>query len=117
MILSCILHENKNAKLVFGRLNISNKEFLEEATLNIFTVSTVTTVNRLSQANQKSAETKRLIFRNSVYSEYGKRLRWDLETNLSEFTSDGYFSRNELLNDNVRLIENKDTRSTDILQE
>lgn len=110
-------HNNKNVKLIFGRLNISNKEFLEEATLNIFTVSTVTTVNRLSQANQKSAETKRLIFRNSVYSEYGKRLRWDLETNLSEFTSDGYFSRNELLNDNVRLIENKDTRSTDILQE
>lgn len=110
-------HENKNVKLVFGRLNISNKEFLEEATLNIFTKVSGMPVHQLSQPDQKSAQTKRLIFRNSVDSEYGKRLRWDLETNLSEFTSDGYFSRNELLNDNVSLIENKDTRSTDILQE
>lgn len=110
-------HENKDVKLVFGRLNISNKYFLEEATLNVFTLSSVLVVNKLSQPNQQSAETKRLIFRNSVNSEYGKRLRWDLETNLGGFASDGYFSRNELLNDNVTLIENKDSLSTDILQE
>lgn len=110
-------HENKNVKLVFGRLNISNKEFLEEATLNIFTAIPGSPVKTLSQPDLKSAETKRLIFRNSVNSEYGKRLRWDLETNLSEFASDGYFSRNELLNDHVSLIENKDAGSTDILQE
>jgi hypothetical protein len=110
-------HDNKNVKMVFGRLNISNENFLEEATLNVFTVIPGTVVNKLSQPDQKSAETKRLIFRNSVNSEYGKRLRWDLETNLSTYTSSGYFTRNVLLNDNVKLIENKDSHSTDILQE
>lgn len=109
--------ENSNVKLVFGRLNVSNKNFLENATLNIFKSANIPLSKKINQANQKSIEVKRLIFRNSCNSEYGKRLRWDLETNLSEFSESEYFSRNELLNDNVSLIENKDTTSTDILQE
>lgn len=105
---------NPNVNLVFGRLRISNKHFLEEATLNYFekVEATIPTLQ-----NEKSTETGRLVFRGSVNSEYGKRLRWDLETGMNKISNTKIYSRNELLNDHVSLIENKDTSSTDLLQE
>jgi len=108
---------NQDVKLVFGRLNISQKEFLEHATLNVFASDKRPLPPKPMQSDPAFTEIKRLIFRNSVNSEFGKRLRWDLETGIGEFSGKGTFSRNELLNDSVSLIENKDSASTDILQE
>ena len=108
--------QNPNVNLIFGRLRISNKQFLEEATINYFEK-----VNQdplpLAQQNKKNEEVKRLVFRSTVNSEYGKRLRWDLETGMNKVSRNNIFSRNELLNDHVSLIENKDPNSTDLLQE
>lgn len=109
--------EDKDVKLVFGRLNISDKEFLLNATLNVFKSTGKPLVKKPRKHSAKTTEVKRLVFRSSVNSEYGKRLRWDLETHLGEFTADANISRNEILNDDVSLIENKDFGSTDILQE
>jgi FAD/FMN-containing dehydrogenase len=108
--------ENTKTELVFGRLRISNKNFLEEATLNFFEKSPIEP-DYLSEANDDSIESKRLIFRGSVDSEYGKRLRWDLEKGANKVSKNTIYSRNELLNDHVSLIENKDPASTDILHE
>ena len=105
---------NPNVNLVFGRLRISDKHFLEEATLNFFERMDSPVAPLSAQA---SVEAKRLVFRGSVDSEYGKRLRWDLETGMSKISKDHVLSRNELLNDHVSLIENKDHSSTDLLQE
>jgi len=107
---------NPDVELVFGRLRISNKLFLEEATINYFEK-----VNQkplpLTQQSPNDIDSKRLVFRSTVNSEYGKRLRWDLETGMNKVSKNNILSRNELLNDNVTLIENKDTNSTDILHE
>ncbi|PWN63909.1 FAD-binding oxidoreductase [Chryseobacterium viscerum] len=108
--------ENPNVNLVFGRLRISDKHFLEEATINYFEKADEKPLP-LPLQNAKNAETKRLVFRSTVNSEYGKRLRWDLETGMNKMTKDAVYSRNELLNDHVSLIENKDPNSTDLLQE
>lgn len=108
------ISENQNVNLVFGRLRISDKHFLEEATLNFF--EKVNASIPILQ-NKKSTEAQRLVFRGSVNSEYGKRLRWDLETGMNKVSKNEIYSRNELLNDHVSLIENKDTSSTDLLQE
>ena len=108
------ISENPNVNLVFGRLRISDKLFLEEATLNFF--EKVNAPIPVLQ-NQKSTETQRLVFRGSVDSEYGKRLRWDLETSMNKVSKNDVYSRNDLLNDHVSLIENKDKNSTDLLQE
>lgn len=105
---------NPDVNLVFGRLRISKKKFLEEATLNFFEKAQ-TPAPPLT--NQKSTETQRLVFRGTVNSEYGKRLRWDLETGMNKMSRNEVYSRNELLNDHVSLIENKDPGSTDLLQE
>jgi FAD/FMN-containing dehydrogenase len=103
-----------NVNLVFGRLRISDKHFLEETTLNFFE-KVEATIPVLQK--EKSTEAQRLVFRGSVNSEYGKRLRWDLETGMNKASKNKIYSRNELLNDHVSLIENKDTSSTDLLQE
>jgi FAD/FMN-containing dehydrogenase len=108
------ISENPNVNLVFGRLRISDKYFLEEATLNFFE-KVEATIPILQ--NEKSTEAQRLVFRGSVNSEYGKRLRWDLETGMNKVSKNEIYSRNELLNDHVSLIENKDSSSTDLLQE
>lgn len=107
---------NPNVELVFGRLCISNQNFLEDATLNFFEkINARPPVLQTQDAN--SIESKRLVFRSTVNSEYGKRLRWDLETGFNKVSQHAIFSRNELLNDDVSLIENKDSNSTDILHE
>jgi FAD/FMN-containing dehydrogenase len=109
-----LISDNPNVNLVFGRLRISDKHFLEEATLNFF--EKVEAKISVLQ-NEKSTEAQRLVFRGSVNSEYGKRLRWDLETGMNRVSKNAIYSRNELLNDHVSLIENKDTSSTDLLHE
>ncbi|MCE2732870.1 MAG: FAD-binding oxidoreductase [Flammeovirgaceae bacterium] len=106
--------DNPDVNLVFGRLRISDKHFLEEATLNFFE-KVEAAIPPLQ--NEKSTEAQRLVFRGSVNSEYGKRLRWDLETGMNKVSKNEIYSRNELLNDHVSLIENKDTSSTDLLHE
>ncbi len=108
------ISDNENVALVFGRLRISNKKFLEKATLSFFE-QTILEPPPLSNPN--SVELKRIVFRGSVNSEYGKRLRWDLETGANKVSKNMIFSRNELLNDHVDIIENKDAQSTDILHE
>ncbi len=107
-----------SVQLVFGRLNISNKKFLQEATLNIFrsSVEDVDHQGRITE-NERSVQLKRLVFRSTVNSEYGKRLRWNLENNLRELSSKLTFTRNQVLNDNVSIVKNNDSTSTDILHE
>ncbi|QYS89334.1 FAD-binding oxidoreductase [Flavobacterium columnare] len=108
------ISKNPNVNLVFGRLRISKKHFLEEATLNFFEkVKAKIPVLK----NKRSTEIQRLVFRGSVNNEYGKRLRWDLETGMNKVSKNTIYSRNELLNDHVSLIENKDPSSTDLLHE
>ncbi|MFD2909091.1 FAD-binding protein [Flavobacterium ardleyense] len=108
--------DNPNVKMAFGRLRISSKLFLEEASLNFFeNIESKPLV--LQPRNQKNLDSKRVVFRNSVNNEYGKRLRWDLETGMNKISKNVVISRNELLNDDVTLIENKSMNSTDILHE
>jgi len=113
-------HENvdskKEVQLVFGRLRVSEKNFLEEATLNVFEENKEA-LYRLEGKAGNSSNLSRLVFRGSVDSEYGKRLRWDLENTAGKFSSLSNFTRNDLLNDDVKLIENKISTSTDILHE
>lgn len=111
-----LVSSNPKVKLVFGRLRISNKLFLEEATLNYFEKKDEKPLP-LSEYGANNESSNNIVFRSTVNSEYGKRLRWDLETGMNKVSKNETFSRNNLLNDNVTLIENKDTSSTDILHE
>ncbi|MBI1222444.1 MAG: FAD-binding protein [Bacteroidetes bacterium] len=111
-----MIRENPNVDLVFGRLRISGKGFLDEAILNYFE-RTSEAIPPMTPKEDQQLESSRLVFRSSVNSEYGKRLRWDLERGMNKLNLNTVFSRNELLNDPVSMIENKDSNSTDILHE
>ncbi len=106
--------DNPNVDLVFGRLRISDHQFLEEATLSYFE-KVQAPIPVLSK--EKPTEAKRLIFRSGVDSEFGKRLRWMMEKGANRKTENDVYSRNELLNDPVSLIENRDSSTTDLLHE
>ncbi|MFY1047424.1 FAD-binding protein [Chryseobacterium sp. GP-SGM7] len=108
--------DNQNVNLVFGRLRVSDKKFLDEATIIYFEKSDEKPLS-LSAQNQNNKEIRRIVFRSTVNSEYGKRLRWDLETGMNAVLDNSVFTRNELLNGHVSLIENKDPNSTDLLHE
>lgn len=108
--------ENQNVNLVFGRLRISDKKFLDEATIIYFEKSDTKPLS-LDHQRTKNKEIRRIVFRSTVDSEYGKRLRWDLETGMNTILDNSVFTRNELLNGHVSLIENKDPNSTDLLHE
>src|SRR5690606_38759354 len=105
---------NKKAELVYGRLDITKDNFLKDATLNIFSK-----IDEKPNTKYKSIprEFKRLIFRGTVNSDFGKDLRNNLENFAYDLSKNQIFSRNQLLDESVELIENKDSLSVDILQE
>lgn len=107
---------NPKAQLAYGRLRISEQGFLEQATLNYFETSPELPLP-LVAPQDSNQELKRLVFRGSVDSEYGKRLRWNLEQGLNTMQQDTVFTRNELLSAHTSLIDNKDPQATDLLQE
>lgn len=111
-----IVTDDPNVQFAYGRLRISEKHFLQEASLNYFEKIDEKPLP-LVQQQSKNAETKRIVFRGSVDSEYGKRLRWDLESSLNKISPYTTFSRNEILSEDSSLIENKDQKSTDLLHE
>lgn len=110
------VRDNAKAQFAYGRLRISKKNFLDQATLNFYeeTSEPPRPLVTLPPANE---ELKRLVFRGSMQSEYGKRLRWDLENMLNQITPYQQFTRNQILNEHSSLIENKDPQSTDLLHE
>lgn len=134
------ISNNPQVVFAYGRLRISKKHFLQQASLTYFENIDVTGQDLKSQPaqqsepqqseqqhnaaltapqsqSQKNVALRRWVFRSSVDSEYGKRLRWDLENSMNKALRLHRFSRNEILNEHSSLIENKDPNSTDILQE
>ncbi|KAF5277986.1 hypothetical protein FQR65_LT15875 [Abscondita terminalis] len=111
IILDVKLKVVDNVALVFHSIAVSPKDYLEQYQR---IVSEDTNVQfaygrlhkkplALSQQQSKNAETKRIVFRGSVDSEYGKRLRWDLESSLNSISPYATFSRNEILSEDASL--------------
>ncbi len=111
-----LVRDNPQVQFAYGRLRISDKKFLDQATLNYFE-KTAEQPAFLAAQTAKNQALRNLVFRGSVRSEYGKRLRWDLESVSNQITPYHRFSRNEILNEHSSLIDNKDPKSTDLLHE
>ena len=101
--------------MVYGRININSKNFMEEAILSVFTTDSNTTLLPLGE--NKFTSLRRIVFRGSANSDYGKNLRWKAEKLAASQVSGKKFSRNQLLNEGVEIFQNTDTAYTDILHE
>ncbi|HEX6885629.1 MAG TPA: FAD-binding oxidoreductase [Planctomycetota bacterium] len=103
-------------ELAFGRLDVTPGEgFLREAILTVFRAEPGAVPAPLRPPGSRWL--KRLVFRGSVGSDYGKELRWTLERRLGGLRFRGLLSRNQLLDEDLAALENADPRGTDILQE
>ena len=110
-----LIKNNPAINLIYGRLDVSYDNFLNEATINIYKSVSDEPINSI--LNYKVNEFKRMVFRASVRSNYGKKLRWFLEKRITPLINDKITTRNFILDDRSDLIKNKHQGSVDILHE
>ncbi len=103
--------------MAYGRLCIDPGRFLSEGILNVFTREAGGDAATAPLPGPALSGLKRAVFRGSVGSDYGKKLRWNAETRLEEHLAGGPVWRNQLLFEGVDLYENREGASTDILHE
>jgi FAD/FMN-containing dehydrogenase len=105
--------------MVYGRLCVvpGEKEFLREAILNVFRRAPCAS-DQIPPLGKPGPQTlERTIFRGSVDSDYGKRLRWQAEKDLAPRVAREFYSRNQLLNEGVEVYQETLAKRTDILHE
>lgn len=106
-----------SVEMAFGRLRVTREAFLEEAVLTVYRKTTDQSEPLPSLNTSFFDPLRRTIFRSSVGSDYGKRLRWNLESMFGEKIGGDFISRNQLLNGDVSLYINRTEGQTDIIHE
>ncbi len=107
--------EGPVVSMVYARLNIVPGELFSEVIINLFRQEAQGDIPDLSDPGLVSL--RRAVFRGSAEGEYGKALRWTLETRLQPHLAKKVFSRNQLLNEGVETFRNRSAETTDILHE
>lgn len=106
-----------DASMVYGRLSVDPRTFLDEAILTVFR-HRPTRDGRVPPLKQPVfVPVTRAIFRRSVGSDRGKARRWWIEKRLSGLSGLTAFSRNQLLHTSVDVYANRSAATTDILHE
>jgi FAD/FMN-containing dehydrogenase len=104
--------------MVYGRLCIvPGENFLREALLTVFHKAPCQPQEVPPLADINLTGLKRTIFRGSVDSDYGKRVRWNAEKLFGAEVGKSFYSRNQLLNESVAVFQEHGSRRTDILHE
>ncbi len=112
-----VLREHPDVSLIYARMNVSADQFLDGVILSVFHDEPSADGSLPPLQEPGMTQLRRLIFRGSADSEYGKRLRWDAETELQPLVAREFYSRNQLLNEGVEVFENRSSDTTDILHE
>lgn len=103
--------------MVYARMGIVPDDFLNEVIVNVL-YRDPPADGKLPELTEKGmAKLRRSLFRGSVGSDYGKKIRWEAETRLQPHLRSEYFSRNQLLNEGVETFQNRTKANTDILHE
>lgn len=104
--------------MAYGRLSIvPGDDFLGEAILNVFRKAPCGKEEIPGLTEPGLIPLRRAIFRGSVDSDYGKRLRWKAEKHLGPKIAKKFYSSNQLLNEGVEIFQEHSTKRTDILHE
>ncbi len=105
-------------KMAYGRLDVSQGEFLEQALLVSYRPAPASD-HALPGVEAPGTFTalSRDIYRSEIGSDLGKRFRWFMETTVGPRLATGEVTRNSLLNEPVSALAGHDARRTDILHE
>lgn len=104
-----------NVRMAYARMSIVPGQLFQEVIVNAFVHAPEGEIPAL--AEHEASSLRRAIFRGSEQSDFGKQLRWSLETKLQPLLEGKVFSRNQLLHEGVEVFENRSVESTDILHE
>ena len=105
-----------DAGMAYGRISVAPDSFFDDALIVLLrrTDPARAPVGTLTLA--RPTWLNRIVFRGSVGSDYGKNLRWWLETHRGE-TGGAVLSRNQVMNDPSEWFANRDPALTEILHE
>jgi FAD/FMN-containing dehydrogenase len=105
--------------MVYGRLCVVPGEdvFLREAILTVYRRAPCAREAIPSLASSNSSKLRREVYRAQIGSASGKRIRWAAEKSLGEHISSDYVSRNQLLNEEAEVYQDRSEARTDILHE
>lgn len=109
------VQERRNVEMVYARMDISPDNFLNEVIINAFFHDPKGEIPVMEDSGLNKL--KRIVFRGSADSDYGKELRWKAEAKLQPLVAGTVFSRNQLLNEGVEVLQNRSADTTDILHE
>ncbi len=101
--------------MVYARLNVSLDHLFEDLRVSAFYPELAGDIPALTPLGKLGL--RRTIFRGSVDSDYGKKLRWFAETKVQPFVSPESVSRNQLLSGTPDWYLNRSPHQTDILHE
>jgi len=105
-----------SVEMAYGRLRVTRQHFLREGMLTVYR-RTGRIPTPLATQRGSLDFFRRIVFRDSAGSDYGKGLRWNLETILGEKLDSRFATRNQLLDGDVSLYSNRTKGHTDILHE
>jgi FAD/FMN-containing dehydrogenase len=104
--------------LAYGRLNVMREHLLEKAEVTTFVrTSDAPPGEPILELAPWALSLERWIFRGSQGDDYGKELRWSLETTLSPWIFARGTHRNQVMQSRLAVYENRDPARTDILHE
>ncbi|MEZ5976980.1 MAG: FAD-binding oxidoreductase [Planctomycetota bacterium] len=112
-----MLAQHPDTQMAFARMNVERRRFLDDVVLYLFHPEPAEDGSVPELADPSFVELRRAVLRGSVGSEYGKRLRWEAETEVQPLLQSGVFSRNQLLDEGVETFENRTAATTDVLHE
>jgi len=108
---------NEQVAMAYGRMRIDREFLLDEITVSLLhkEAEPVHHQEEVSSAGLRSL--RRHLFRGSIYSDYGKKLRWWAETKAQPHIQAPTVWRNNLMSEPATVFENRSEDSTDILHE
>jgi FAD/FMN-containing dehydrogenase len=102
--------------MAYGRISVAPDSFLDDAVIVLLRRTEPVQAPARAPGAARFSGLNRVVFRGSVRSDYGKNLRWWLETRLGE-TGGAILSRNQIMNDPSEWFANRDPAATEILHE
>lgn len=102
--------------LAYGRINVAPDGFMEDGIITLLKRTQTDRAATGTLTNETPSLLKRLVFEGGIGSDYGKNLRWWLESRMGE-TAGKILSRNQIMNEPSNLYATRDDGSTDILHE
>lgn len=111
-----LVDSDSSVRMVYGRLNVNESDFLKRAMLNYFTFDGIAP-NDSPLAEPGLDELKRSIFLGTKGDDYGKRMRWNSEQAYSKTRLGSRITRNQIMHESPALYMNRSADRTDILHE